>query len=184
MKSELKRIESVLQQVASRAVVEPECQDDIGAKGKKPNAENGNTEANAEQVASEQICHQAMANPAVANRLLQDLQSMVSQLIQSNQEVSQQIQILYGEGPIVNGWLESSNSQEYQLCGLDENGQIWRRACPADQVPDIGLAIVRYQRLQQLMAQKQSSDQHVIHLTQGLLEVHQQMTKLNHSCLI
>lgn len=101
-----------------------------------------------------------------------------------------QIQDLYNEGPIVDGWLEyyppappndttlrevsfervieveafgSLSGQEtsplpgasYRLCGLDESGQQWSYPCPLDQLPSVSIAIARYQKLQQLLQQKQ-----------------------------
>ena len=99
-------------------------------------------------------------------------------------EVVRQVQELYLEGPIVDGWLESSPctseprtvtlSNEstnvyrfekgvtceplrpnYRLCGLNASGQKWSHPCPLEQLPSVSIAIGRYQRLLQLLEYKQ-----------------------------
>ena len=100
------------------------------------------------------------------------------------QEVVRQVQDLYLEGPILDGWLESyprtseprtvtlSNEStnayrlekgitceplrpNYRLCGLNAAGQKWSHACPLEQLPSVSMAIGRYQRLLQLLEYKQ-----------------------------
>lgn len=105
-------------------------------------------------------------------------------------QVVAQIQDLYHDGPIVNGWLEyypplpepeDSTLREvcferaldyeavgtapgsevnvsiasYRLCALDASGQQWSYICPMEQLPSVSMAIARYQKLQQLLQQKQ-----------------------------
>lgn len=114
------------------------------------------------------------------------------------EQVISQIQDLYNEGPIVDGWLEYyppapepndgtlrevsfervievekvgslRSAQEtrvlpgasYRLCGLDESGQQWSYPCPLDQLPNVSMAIARYQKLQQLLQQKQEIENHL-----------------------
>ncbi|MEA5616327.1 hypothetical protein VB711_00525 [Cronbergia sp. UHCC 0137] len=52
--------------------------------------------------------HRHRANPALAMNLLQEIQNNVGNWQKELQEIIQQIQDIYLEGPIVNGWLESS----------------------------------------------------------------------------
>ncbi len=52
--------------------------------------------------------HRHGANPALAMNLLQDLQETVANWQAELQQILQQIQGVYLEGPIVNGWLESN----------------------------------------------------------------------------
>ena len=99
-------------------------------------------------------------------------------------EVVRQVEDLYLEGPIVDGWLESypgtseprivtlSNEStnvyrfekgiaceplrpNYRLCGLNASGQKWSHPCPLEQLPSVSMAIGRYQRLLQLLEYKQ-----------------------------
>jgi len=44
----------------------------------------------------------------------------------------------------------------YRLCGVDASGQKWFHPCPLEQLPSVSMAIARYQKLQQLLQQKQS----------------------------
>ncbi|MDX2229024.1 MAG: hypothetical protein NW220_05280 [Leptolyngbyaceae cyanobacterium bins.349] len=119
----------------------------------------------------------ALTNSALALNLLKDLQNQVGDWLAQLETTLKQIQSLYQEGPIVDGWLESGNPQDpahssYRLCGLDQDGRLWSRPCPSAQVPDVGLAIVRYQRLQTLLKQKQRLETQLGHLTEALVDLH------------
>ncbi|NJP10626.1 MAG: hypothetical protein HC866_15080 [Leptolyngbyaceae cyanobacterium RU_5_1] len=168
-----------------------------------------------------------VSNPALAINLLKEMQTRIGSWIESLQEVTQHVQALYEEGPIIDGWLESYNPDgkssdaqhsiveqalkylnethrlpeqtvngfaavsqpqtnseqqdshiaQYRLCGLNEDGQIWYRYCPADQVPDVSLAIVRYQRLQNLLTRKRSLETRLHHLTEALVVLQGQMAE-------
>ncbi|QLE57178.1 hypothetical protein [Nostoc sp. TCL26-01] len=52
--------------------------------------------------------HRHGANPALAMNILQEIQEHVAGWQQELQSILQQIQDIYLEGPIVNGWLESN----------------------------------------------------------------------------
>jgi len=58
--------------------------------------------------------HRHGANPALAMNLLQEIQLHVAGWQQELQMILQQIQELYLEGPIVNGWLESNAKEPEQ----------------------------------------------------------------------
>ncbi len=168
----------------------------------------------------------AFTNSALATSLLKDLQTKVGEWMAALEAVIQQIQALYEEGPIVDGWLESFNADgsfdadarriaiakalqipytafpqdvvaqveattsaipsstaasgktAYRLCGLREDGQVWCRYCPHEQIPDVSLAIVRYQRLQTLLLRKQSLEQQLGALTEALIDVHSRIVEL------
>lgn len=121
---------------------------------------------------------QAMAAPALATNLLGDLQNRVQEWTLGLQEILEQIQALYREGPVIEGWLESSGAT-YRLCGVDEEGQLWYRPCPTEQILDISLAIVRYQRLQQLFSRKRSLEIRLTYLTETLLSTHSRLAELS-----
>ncbi|MEC4885676.1 MAG: hypothetical protein SAL70_30825 [Scytonema sp. PMC 1070.18] len=55
--------------------------------------------------------HRNAANPALATNLLQDIQETVASWQKELQKIVRQIQDIYLEGPIVNGWLESHNGE-------------------------------------------------------------------------
>lgn len=156
--------------------------------------------------------HRQAANPSLALNLLQEMQQMVTHWQRELAQVQHQIQDLYLEGPIVDGWLESytadegtapafrhadvnclmdyvekqwgpaaaaiapepgTNSTGYRLCGLNEDGQLWFRHCPPEQVAAVGLAIARYQRLQNLTQRRQQLEDRLSHLAETLIELHQ-----------
>ncbi|HEY9616890.1 MAG TPA: hypothetical protein V6C64_08620, partial [Microcoleaceae cyanobacterium] len=85
------------------------------------------------------------SHPELPLNLLQQIQTQVKSWQAALQQILQQVQILYREGPIVDGWLESyvpqaddkpaeASTAGYRLCGLNERGQLWFRHCPPEQV--------------------------------------------------
>jgi hypothetical protein len=163
--------------------------------------------------------HHHALNPNLAVGLLKEIESVViSWQLQLEQTVLE-IQALYLEGPIIDGWLESHpagspqvmqimgattlrhaeierlmDSVEeicrtaqvlatpdaaaqisYRLCGLDADGQLWSRPCLSQQMPYVGLAIARYQKLRILLARKQTLEMRLHRLIQNLTLLHGQM---------
>ncbi|MDZ7949696.1 MULTISPECIES: hypothetical protein [unclassified Nostoc] len=154
--------------------------------------------------------HRHGANPALAMNLLQEIQETVAGWQTELQNILKQIQDIYLEGPIVNGWLESnppepepggtatlrhaevdrlmnyveeicatggkvsyqSSITGYRLCGVDDTGKVWSRPCPPDQVPNVSMAIARYQKLRQLLGRKQSLETRLSQLAQTLVVLH------------
>lgn len=139
--------------------------------------------------------HQNAANPALAVSLLQEIQAIATGWQTQLQDIVRQIQDLYLEGPIVDGWLESNVPQVpeklrsqrqqgegnrgdrhphpgYRLCGLDENGKAWSRLCPPDQVASVSMAIARYQKLRQLLNRKQELENRLVRLAETLVILH------------
>lgn len=57
----------------------------------------------------------------------------------------------------------------YRLCRLDPNGQVQCRSCAQEQVPELSLAIARYQKLRQLLARQQHLETRLNQLTQALV---------------
>ncbi|MEH1917213.1 hypothetical protein [Nostoc sp.] len=154
--------------------------------------------------------HRHGANPALAMNLLQEIQETVAGWQTELQNILKQIQDIYLEGPIVNGWLESNPTEPepggtatlrhaevdrlmnyveeicatggkvsyqssitgYRLCGVDDTGKVWSRPCPPDQVPNVSMAIARYQKLRQLLGRKQSLETRLSQLAQTLVVLH------------
>jgi hypothetical protein len=155
--------------------------------------------------------HRHGANPAFAMNILQDIQATVSNWQAELQGIVQQIQDIYLEGPVINGWLESnpqeaeqggtatlrhaeverlmdyveeiceptenrascpSSRTDYRLCGVDAVGKVWSRPCPVDQVPNVSMAIARYQKLRQLFGRKQYLETRLSQLAETLVALH------------
>ncbi len=64
----------------------------------------------------------------------------------------------------------------YRLCGLKEDGQLWVRHCPAEQVPAVSLAIARHQQLRHLLARKQYLETHLGQLSERLITLHSEIS--------
>ncbi|MEA5469130.1 hypothetical protein [Spirulina sp. 06S082] len=138
--------------------------------------------------------HRHGVNPALATNLLKEIEEITMNWQRELKKVLIAIQDLYLEGPIVDGWLESqsplpdradspshssslehSNSSYrpgYRLCGLDENGRLWSRTCPPEQVAGVSVAISRYQKLRQLLKSKQTLENRLSNLAETLVIVH------------
>ncbi|MCU0525406.1 MAG: hypothetical protein MUF72_11330 [Elainella sp. Prado103] len=162
--------------------------------------------------------HRHAVNPELAIGLLKEIETVVVNWQLSLEQTVLEIQALYLDGPIVDGWLESHpyGSPQvmqpigtatlrhaeidrlmdyveeicrvppapetgelprtgYRLCGLDADGQLWSRPCPAQQVPYVSLAIARYQKLRILLAKKQALENRLNQLIQNLTRLHGQI---------
>ncbi len=154
--------------------------------------------------------HRNAPNPALASNVLQEIQEIVTMWQTELHKIVRQIQDLYLQGPIVNGWLEShekdpqpsdtatlrhgevdrlmdyveeicaAQTQQkssdkvagYRLCGLDDNGEVWSRPCPPEQLPSVSMAIARHQKLRQLLADKQKLENRLNQLAETLVVLH------------
>lgn len=74
--------------------------------------------------------HRNAANPAFAINLLQEIQESVASWQRELQKIVRQIQDIYLEGPIVNGWLESHERQS------EAGGTATLRHAEADRLMD------------------------------------------------
>ncbi len=150
------------------------------------------------------------ASPGLVLGLLKEIESVVVKWQLELKQLQVQVQALYQEGPIIEGWLESQPSQGqaqssapgaiapsvgtppghplhplsdasalgrsgaagYYLHGRDADGRTWSRLCPPEQVPQISLAIARYQKLRQLLQRKQQLERSLGLLVQSLVSAH------------
>jgi hypothetical protein len=158
--------------------------------------------------------HRQVTKPEFAVGLLKEMEGIVTRWQKDLQKVQLQIQDLYLEGPVIDGWLESQpyESQtsgvvtirhaeidrlmeyveeickhpapeekntlartDYRLCGLNADGQLWSRPCPVEKVPQVSLAIARYQKLRQLLAQKHQLESRLDHFARALIELHRSL---------
>ncbi|NEP61242.1 MAG: hypothetical protein F6K31_30400 [Symploca sp. SIO2G7] len=227
MKPELHRIETTLEQLAhSQATDSSPRQSDhhqdtdtpsfsMAVKPFPANKHQGKTPTLPKIKPPSFSNHRHSTNPALAMNLLKEIEEIVAGWQQELKKVLKQIQDLYIDGPIVDGWLEShlresQQAQEvvrlaqddrlmdyvkerinatdakvsyesprtgYRLCGLDPDGQSWSRNCPADQVPSVGIAIARYQKLRQLLSRKQELETRLSQLSETLVVMHAHLSK-------
>lgn len=157
-----------------------------------------------------------VTNPEFAIGLLKEMQGIVTEWQKNLQQIVLQIQDLYLEGPVIDGWLESKPFEPqfsgatvlrhaeidrlmeyveellknsgveanpklprtgYRLCGLDADGQLWTRPCPSEKLPQVSLAIARYQKLRQLLSQKRHLEDRLDEFAQALIALHKVMKK-------
>ncbi|NEP16323.1 MAG: hypothetical protein F6J97_05385 [Leptolyngbya sp. SIO4C1] len=162
--------------------------------------------------AAETVSLRHEVNPAIALNLLGEIQQSVIRYQQELRQLVKQIRSVYAEGPVINGWLESSKPQPaarqseaalfrhadaddlmnylqqlesspdlslaadtgYQLCMIDQSGQIQSRPCPAEQVPAVSVAIARYQQIHQVVTRKQQLEQQLARLIEALTQLKEQ----------
>jgi hypothetical protein len=94
-------------------------------------------------------------------------------------------------GPIVAGWLEAEahhpdfsleslekipeiiqqQSIEYQLCSLDEMGEVAARDCPEPEMFGISKALARHQQLRQLIDRKSDLEANIKHTLATLVHL-------------
>lgn len=136
-------------------------------------------------------------NPHLAVGLLDTLRERVQVWQAELAQIVRQAHDLHAEGPIIEGWLESyeselkdtaevsetwpegkpdgKGSQRYRLRGLDERGQSWWRDCPPEQVISVSLAVARAQKLRQLLTRQQELEDRLADLAERLVTLMGQM---------
>ncbi|MBD1931410.1 MULTISPECIES: hypothetical protein [Cyanophyceae] len=122
MKPELKRIETTLHQLSDKNPEIGNQPDGMGWRSQTPDAapsismtveswtdqkQSGKTPVLPKLKAPSFTNHRNAANPALATTLLQEIEVIVSGWQKELHQILRQIQDLYLEGPIVDGWLES-----------------------------------------------------------------------------
>lgn len=224
MKLELKKIEETLQQVAAQSAPRSEQPSSkLGnqtneSKSQSPTSHQDYPTRSALKVDSSSLqrqkgkktpalpkiksprftSHRNGVNPYLAMTLLKEMQTVVGQWQTELRQILRQIQDIYLEGPIIEGWLESeptqiltevaevphtqrgkgrvSNSQfqvqkatGYRLVGWNADGKRWYRPCPPEELPGVSLALARYQKLQHLLVRKQELESHLAELAEVLV---------------
>lgn len=156
----------------------------------------------AQQRSGAMVLQRSSSNPALAIHLLREIEEVIVGWQRELKQILVQVQNLYLEGPMVNGWLESLDQDAnrgsaplrvlptetypsyqgrvryelprpaYRLCGRNEQGQIWSKVCPPEQVAAVSMAIARYQKLCQLLKKKQSLEHRLTNIAETLVRVH------------
>jgi hypothetical protein len=138
------------------------------------------------------------ANPILAAHMLQEIYKMVMEWQQELQEIEKDSFNVTASGPVLAAWLESRTFKRgstgeaiptpyvtiesidltavdpkagYRLCGLDEYGQLWTRACPMEEILIVSQAIARYQQLKDLIDRKQQVEQYIRHVLEDLVHL-------------
>ncbi len=130
-------------------------------------------------------------NAGLVLHMLQELQYLLNSWQQEILELEQNISLVRESGPIVAGWLEAEahhsdfslespekipeilqqQSLEYQLCSLDERGEIAARDCPEPEMFGISKALARHQQLRQLIDRKSNLEANIKHTLATLVHL-------------
>jgi hypothetical protein len=130
-------------------------------------------------------------NGGLVLHMLQELQYLLNGWQQEILELEQKISVVRESGPIVAGWLEAeANSTEfslespelipeilqhqsldYQLCSLDERGEVAARDCPEPEMFGISKALARHQQLRQLIDRKSNLEANIKHTLATLVHL-------------
>ncbi len=138
------------------------------------------------------------ANPILAAHMLQEMYKMVTGWQGEIQEIEQRMAKIIATGPILAAWLESRTFKlgttgepiptpystidavgltavdplaGYRLCGLDEHGKLWTRACSMAEILSVSRAIARYQQLKELTDRKQTIELHIRQILEDLVHL-------------
>jgi hypothetical protein len=118
--------------------------------------------------------------------MLQELHYLVSTWQNEITQLEQHIQAVRQSGPIVAGWMEAVNQPgepmpkeiDYQLCILDETGQVAARECPEPEMFGISKALARHRQLKALIDRKTALETNLkhtlatlVHLRMDIIEV-------------
>ena len=204
MKSQLRRIEATLEQLGQKSSQTQQVARapsfSIAVKPFAPHRNQGKIPSLPKLKNTRSSNDRRAANPALAMNLLQDIEKIVAGWQQELEQLKQQIQALYLEGPIIDGWLEPRDRQaeeaindgkeilapqvsrqssrtDSQLCGLDADGQLWSRPCPPDQVHEVSVAIARHQKLRQLLQRKRDREIRLSQLAETLMILHESLSE-------
>ncbi|HAZ45701.1 MAG TPA: hypothetical protein DDW76_01150 [Cyanobacteria bacterium UBA11369] len=222
MRLELKRIEATLQQIAAQNAATGEQPSASPKDRTKEDLSSGETAkkvlrdplselklrsqsavvpADAKSPALPKVkqptfsSHRHGINPNLPMTLLKEIEATVAGWQAELKQILQQIQEVYLEGPVIEGWLESAEEgkpQEsaavnaspnpffrgYRLCGLDKDGKLWSRSVTPQQLPEVSLAIARYQKLKQFLTRKQELEHRLNELAEMLILVQGHLQKL------
>ena len=127
-------------------------------------------------------------NAGLVLHMLQELQYLLNSWHNEILELEQNIALVRESGPIVAGWLEAEanislespektpeilqqQSLDYQLCSLDEKGEIAARDCPEPEMFGISKALARHQQLRQLIDRKSNLEANIKHTLATLVHL-------------
>jgi hypothetical protein len=130
-------------------------------------------------------------NAGLVLHMLQELQYLLNSWQKEILDLEQKIALVRESGPIVAGWLEAEanntdfsleslekipeilqqQSLDYQLCSLDEGGEIATRDCPEPEMFGISKALARHQKLRQLIDRKSNLEANIKHTLATLVHL-------------
>jgi hypothetical protein len=137
-------------------------------------------------------------NTGLVIHMLQELLYLVNTWQKEILDLEERIALVKQAGPVVAGWLEaepgsgitaqddyitSSNAADalpatllqqnldYQLCSLDENGEIAARDCPEPEMFGISKALARHRQLRQLLDRKSDLEANIKHTLATLVHL-------------
>jgi hypothetical protein len=137
-------------------------------------------------------------NPILAAHMLQEMYKMLIEWQQELEQIDRDCLNITASGPILAAWLESRTFKPgstgaaipspyltvdaiglttvdpqagYRLCGLDEHGELWVRACAMSEILSVSQAIARYQQLKDLNTRKQKIESYIRQILEDLVHL-------------
>ncbi len=138
------------------------------------------------------------ANPILAAHMLQEMYKMVTEWQQELEQIERESFNITASGTVLAGWLESRTFKRgstgteiptpyttvdpidltdvdpqagYRLCGLDQDGKLWTRACPMAEILIVSRSLARYQQLKDLTDRKQQIEQYIRQVLEDLVHL-------------
>lgn len=111
--------------------------------------------------------------------MVQELHYLVTNWQTEILELDSRIATVRKSGPVVAGWMEPVPGQEsampkeieYQLCSLDETGQVAARECPEPEMFGISKALARHRQLKELLDRKSLLESNIKHILATLVHL-------------
>jgi hypothetical protein len=111
--------------------------------------------------------------------MLQELHYLVGTWQKEIVQLDEQIDRVRQSGPIVAGWMEAADRDgepmpkeiDYQLCILDETGQVAARDCPEPEMFGISKALARHRQLKELIDRKTALEANLKHTLANLVHL-------------
>jgi hypothetical protein len=142
------------------------------------------------------------ANPGLALHILQEIHHLTAGWQQQLEQITHDINSTTTAGPTLAAWIESRKFKlneegqqiptpysqidptdftaidpeaHYRLCGLDENGELWMRPCPPQEILAVSMAIARYQQLKTLTERQHDLEDKVRKVLETLVHLRMEL---------
>ncbi len=115
-------------------------------------------------------------NSTLVVNMLQELHYLVTHWQAELNTIAQEIAKIRAAGPVVAGWLEPTPDHQdakidYQLCSLDEIGQLATRDCPPPEILGISQSVARHRQLEELLDRQKFLEAKIKHILAGLVQL-------------
>lgn len=112
--------------------------------------------------------------------LVQELHYLIGNWQIELDRLQRDIDTVHQSGPIIAGWMEPAapgspdpipEPINYQLCSLDETGQVWARDCAETELYGVSKAIARHRQLRTLLDRQGALEANLKHTLACLVQL-------------